>query len=371
MRKTSKKGVVIWGTLFSAEFLFNKIKEKENVICFIDNDASKWGKNTFDDLQIESPEKLKQLMKNDTITKIYLGISVLHYEDVYKQIKELNSKFDEIYGITKHGEIYKYAFEEGEKPVLNYIEFDVIRKCNLNCRACNHFSNIVDHVGTYTVQNMERDFMRLSELFDNIEIIRMVGGEPFLNKDIGKMIRKVKEIFPKSNIEIVSNGLLITKLSDEVVKAIADENVQVCVTQYDAVKRMLPMIRAFCEKNKISYCEFGYNRDEFKKVLNLSGDSDKEKIFKQCQFRKCTTLYNGVIGHCSLERYIYAFNKKYGTTLPENNGVNIYDPQITGWDIKNFLQTSSDMCCYCTEPISIDWSNGIENADINDWVVKF
>lgn len=63
---------------------------------------------------------------------------------------------------------------------LDYLETHIINKCNLNCKGCSHFSNIVDDEDApVDITVFEKDFARLSELFDHIFTIRLMGGRTF------------------------------------------------------------------------------------------------------------------------------------------------------------------------------------------------
>lgn len=360
--------VVIWGTDFTAEQLFNVVRQEEDVIGFIDNNPDKWG-GEFLGKPIASPDVLKE--KIGEIDKIYLGTSYEHFEDLWRQIKKIDSAFDEIFGIDKSNNIYKVDYSSvGGKPWLSYLEFDAVRMCNLNCRGCCHFSNIVTERGEYTEEEMVKDFSKLSELFENIEVIRIVGGEPLLNKNLDKIIYGIRSFFPKSKIEIVSNGLLVTSLSDEVAEAISKEEVVLCITQYEKTTTVMPQIKEFCKNKNINVVVFGYDRDEFKKVINLKGDSDGAHIFEQCISRKCTTLYKGKITHCWLEAYVDVFNKKYNTDIPEDQGIDLHAAN-SGEEIKEFLAKESMSCSYCTKPVNIDWSSGKNDALMDDWVAIY
>ena len=78
---------------------------------------------------------------------------------------------------------------------LDYLETHIINKCKLNCKGCSHFSNIVDDEDApVDITVFEKDFARLSELFDHIFTIRLMGGEPFLNPDMGKYIEKERRL---------------------------------------------------------------------------------------------------------------------------------------------------------------------------------
>jgi MoaA/NifB/PqqE/SkfB family radical SAM enzyme len=80
------------------------------------------------------------------------------------------------------------------KPVLPYVEMHVVDHCNLNCKGCSHFSPIADELFT-DIGEFTRDLQQLRRLVSNIEVIRLMGGEPLLHPNITDFIRSTKFFF--------------------------------------------------------------------------------------------------------------------------------------------------------------------------------
>ena len=86
----------------------------------------------------------------------------------------------------------------------------------------------------------------------------------------------------------------------------------------------------------------GVELNEFKKVdlfyafYNRNGNSNKELNFQKCKpkWNICTNLRHGRLYSCPIPTYIQHFNKRFRTQIPSDGYVNIYDPNLTGWDVK-------------------------------------
>lgn len=77
----------------------------------------------------------------------------------------------------------KYFFEiSGKKPWLNGFEYHVVDHCNLNCKGCGHCANLFNAPSFGDIDVYERDLKRLSELFEGVGLIRLLGGEPLLKE---------------------------------------------------------------------------------------------------------------------------------------------------------------------------------------------
>lgn len=95
---------------------------------------------------------------------------------------------------------------------LPYLEFHLTDHCNLNCKGCAHYSPMAsDHYAD--LYQLEKDLQRLAQLFRNIRLIRLMGGEPLLHPDVDRFIRTTRSAFPKSRIGIVTNGILLPQAS--------------------------------------------------------------------------------------------------------------------------------------------------------------
>lgn len=90
------------------------------------------------------------------------------------------------------------------------IEFEVTSKCNLNCTYCYAmpFTNI-----NPPVENLEYLFKKTKKEADPFEIV-IVGGEPFIRKDIITVIELADSIFQR-DVEVSTNGTLIGRLTEE------------------------------------------------------------------------------------------------------------------------------------------------------------
>ena len=97
------------------------------------------------------------------------------------------------------------------KRALEYIEYDIVGHCNLNCKGCSHFSNIICDNSFVTLESYEKDLRRMKELFSYIARIKILGGEPLLHPQLNEIIKITREVLPKATIDIVTNGLLIIR----------------------------------------------------------------------------------------------------------------------------------------------------------------
>jgi MoaA/NifB/PqqE/SkfB family radical SAM enzyme len=82
------------------------------------------------------------------------------------------------------------------------VHFMLTKKCNLNCKHCLYNSG-KDKNEELTTSEMIKIVKSLNKL--NIKHIHLEGGEPFLRKDFGLILKEFKTL---NNITIVTNGTI-------------------------------------------------------------------------------------------------------------------------------------------------------------------
>ncbi len=236
------------------------------------------------------------------------------------------------------------------KPVLPYLEMHVVDHCNLNCKGCSHFSPIADELFT-DIDEFTNDLQQLSQLFSNIKVIRLMGGEPLLHPNITDFIRSTKFLFPNSNVDIVSNGILLPTMTNEFWSTCSQNSICIDLTIYPPFVENAKMWVEIARSNrvKIRIAE----KPRFSALLNSSGDSDITRISEKCIFPGFTMVRQGKLYHCWMPALVHYFNRQYNELIPSKDYLDIYDAKITGWDILSQIEKGSETCKYCTS----GWNN--------------
>lgn len=252
--------------------------------------------------------------------------------------------------------------ENWDGSVLPKVEMHIIDACNLNCRGCAHFSPIFPN----TLPNFEarmNDVNKLRHKFSYIEKFYILGGEPFLNPEIDRYCYAIRRLLPNSELFIVTNGLLLPNIEDDVFFAIRDSDISVCVTEYHPTHKIIDAIKGKLESFNIKYeIRAEEVKSTFNKPLSLKSDS----IYPQkCISNGCTAIWNGYISRCPTLLYIKNFNQYFGTFLPVEGTISL-DDKIKGFDLLDKLKEKVPLCkhCVCNE---IPWSVCGKNVTIEDF----
>jgi organic radical activating enzyme len=255
------------------------------------------------------------------------------------------------------------------KPVLPYIEIHVVDQCNLNCKGCGHFSPIADE-WLIDPTNYVRDISQLKKLFSTIRVIRIMGGEPLLHPKVEQLLLQTRLIFSKADIRIVTNGILLNKMSDSFWETCKTNHISFDITVYPPLRNKIKFLFELLRAKGVKLNEFK-KVDFFYAFYNNKGNSDRELNFQKCKakWNICTNLRNGRIYSCPIPTYIHHFNKRFNTQIPSDAYVNIYSPNITGWDVRKALNEAPSTCRYCTygwtKTPRFSWSTSKQT--LSDW----
>ena len=253
---------------------------------------------------------------------------------------------------------------------LKYIEFHVVDRCNLNCNGCSHFAPMVktdfDHFDMFF-----KDIHRLKELIEHVEIIRLLGGEPFLDKDITRYIRIARELYPQANIEIATNGLLVPQLSEYVLNSIYENAITIDVTLYPPTALIVDDIHHVLRKHHITY-RIQPLVKTFRKRFCPEGNNDVQKTFESCKIgRLYPFLYDGKFCLCSGAIVVKYVNEYCGFNIElKDCYYDIHDSKASADGIFDFLSHGNDTCAYCGEIFEEPWSQCKDRSkiDLNHWL---
>jgi len=243
----------------------------------------------------------------------------------------------------------------------------IIGKCNLNCKGCNAFAPIADNYILDTV-SFESDCRHLSELgAEKILEIQILDGEPLLHPKLNEIIIIARSYFPKTNLNILTNGILLLKQKEEFWECCQSNKVDILITHYP-ISLDIKSIREKIEKYKLKlrYCQSV--APWFKIEYDLTGGHNPENNFRRCGGAlQCVELRDGKIATCQNILKISYFNAYFQKDIEvnETDFIDIY--KVKNMDeILEFISKPVSFCRYCTlKTMPVKWE--ISKRDISEW----
>ncbi len=326
-------------------------------------------------IKIISAYQLEKIEKYD----IYI-CATKYLDEIMAQLNELNVK-NKVYFVPEY--TYKFMYNDFDmplairmdinKPRMPYLECRVVDFCNLNCNGCSVCANINDKT-MMDVDKFEQDCNQLLIKFSGIKNFKLFGGEPLLHPDLYELVTIARKKFPDANLQIHSNGLLLSKVKESLLMLCRRLDVQFVFTLYPETGKVKRTIEQILSKHNIRY-EFTPPVYEFRKAINSKGDWNAEEVYKNCC--KCINLIEGTLS-CGIPFLMETLEKKYNINICENkrcNTIDIYNTDMDGWQINRLLDSPYHLCSYCAfmrfnvleENYYYAWKVG--SAKLEDWIL--
>lgn len=230
--------------------------------------------------------------------------------------------------------------------------------CNLNCKGCTPFSPIAEEEYC-NLEILDRSLRNLSRMKKGFNEIKIVGGEPLLNRELAKMIKIVRTHFDKNPIYIWTNGILLQypeRMPADFWKACKDYDVSIRITAYPIRLDYARLIDT-CKSNGVEASVFIDKSDGgsgwLSRKLNEKGNINfwsKLKVFKlwRCDSYNCMHLVEDKIFACSPMGMIKHMNRRFGTDFQYSTTDFLFVEKIKKFSqIRKYLFLESPFCRYC------------------------
>ena len=300
-------------------------------------------------------------------TGTIMGIPVAKYEDGFRErpviisvakwktVREIQhdllcAGYTKIYWFRKnlYDDTFRGQLEDTstwDDAVLPQAEMHLSDACNLNCRGCTHFSPLFHHIDADLASRLA-DVEKLAGKFSRILYFYLLGGEPFLNPEICSYVEGVHKILPRTILTIVTNGLLIPKLPQEVLDCIRRTKTVVSISEYKPTHEIIGEITARLEAAGVKYAIRPYDSKQlFNKPIEVVPSG---RYPQKCISDGCVNLYNGKIARCPTLMYAFKFNEAFGVHLP-TEGIMDLDAAPEGKELLEKLEEPVPLCAHCID----------------------
>lgn len=329
-----------------------KIKKDIERIVFIERDICKIG-TSVEGIQVVSIYLFESMYKNDEIDRIIIpnysvnatktmkaelrmakvkakDVLIVDYQNFVKSLQKINCFSD---------------YSSDKLPYLQYISYEAAGKCNLNCKRCDHFSNLLKEENVQSCEEFEQDIKQLHTKIESIGLFSFLGGEPLLNDDLDKLLLIFHRYYPDTKTIILTNGLLLKTMPDKLIKAIHKTNTTVRMTLYPPLKGKVDELAVFMRDKGLPF-EISKNVDEFWTQINVKGDSNAMKMLNRCVNSDCVVLQRGKLAKCPICMNSDIFNSYFGENLPKEI-IDLYDDNLTVEQMHNYFYNPISTCQYC------------------------
>lgn len=280
------------------------------VSCYIDK--ALYG-NDIDGIEVKSPSIIHSYINDNIIiaslnchTEIFNLLKKEGAKKIYNLAEIINFKID-------NGKLSEYALEElnhkekylnmikyseGKELIIQHCEIVVTEKCSLKCRDCANYMQYYKKPEDISLNDIIRSFDNFLDSIDRLCELRLLGGEPFIYKELAKLVRYYVSNEKIEHITLYTNGTIVPNM--ELVKILCNKKIVVHISNYGSVSRKVDEIaKLFKENNVIFYVH------NYLKWKDFGGQDNRNytrgellKVYNSCFSAKCYTFYRNRLYKC-------------------------------------------------------------------------
>lgn len=181
---------------------------------------------------------------------------------------------------------------------IRSVDLIITEKCSLKCVDCSNLMQYYEKPIDISYQELCNDLDDLCEIADEINEVRIIGGDPLMNKDFHKIISYAANKNKVNKVVVYTNGTISPSV--EKIIAIADPKVFIFITTYGNLSKKTEPLKALLKKFGIPFnCQPAYGwtdcasiEDQRRTEANLS------ETFKNCCAKHFTTITMGRLFRC-------------------------------------------------------------------------
>lgn len=337
--RTTSSPVVFYGAAFYCKlglFALGKLGLKANFIC--DSDERRWGEN-FCGFEIISPEDLRKIprdahifvssiflapiisiLEKQKFTNIYSCVSLFNSTDfsdadIYPRVDQVDQaescvpdcninkeNYQDVY-VNRQIELYRnecLKFNITSSVGLNFKYMDVVitEACSMKCIDCSNLMQYYTNPKHSDLLLLFDSLDKLLECIDSIGEFRVLGGEPFVNKKIHKVIDKLVSYENVNRVVIYTNATITPK--GENLRCLQHAKVMLDITNYGTLSRNYTRLIETLDDNNIPYVSRVPQWTDSGRILPYQERTNGElkHMFENCCVNDVLTLLNGKLYRC-------------------------------------------------------------------------
>lgn len=232
-----------------------------------------------------------------------------------------------------------------DELVIPYLPVYLTSRCTLNCESCNNLMPYFkEKKADYCWDKTRKSLENILEVVKEMIFCELVGGEPFLYKDLGETLDFVGNQKKIRQIVIVTNGTIIPDAT--IIEKLKKYNVLVRISDYglfDKISRLVSVL----EKEHINIRIL-----QDMKWNNPGGIEKRNKSYEELHFQynrcvfslRCKYLFEDKLFTCARMASLFLLNK----TNADKDLLDLSEKD----DMKNklkafYLREDGEACDYC------------------------
>lgn len=262
--------------------------------------------------------------------------------------------------------LYRFKQKISKKQ---FIDIHITDHCNLNCKGCGHFSS-VSQPYDMSLEEMEIACKKLKPILHKFfNSIHLMGGEPLLHPEVEGIMSLVRNYFPETEIQLITNGIKIPVMPESFWNTCRTNHIKIYVSRYPAgidYERISQII----DTNEVEYELSGIRNKFIHHVYDPDGKQNPKESYSKCEFGgACLQFRDGKLFPCARAAYIPIFNKAFGQNYQYCKGDFIeVDKLKSYWQFWKFITRPIPFCRYCNMEKEHYEEWGKSKRKLEEWI---
>lgn len=307
--------VIIFGAGVVGEAAFYACKEKNIKIAFFCDNSWNKTKSKCCGLPVRHVSELGSFCM-----QAHFLISVADIGDIVAQLKTINAvswsaatvllkEFDiSPYEFSAPKEFVEYAIDtcilcqeyylNPDRLFLRSIDLIITERCSLKCKECSNLSQYYTNPIDCSMEELTHNLNIISETIDEINEVRVIGGEPLMNQEFHLIIEKLVSIEAIKKVVVYTNGTIVPRY--EQWSSLKNSKVLFLITDYGDLSRNLSVLVQKLQDNHIDfYVRKAQGWTSCSSIQKRGRTVEEQKdIFRKCCAKNLATISNGKLYRC-------------------------------------------------------------------------
>ena len=231
-----------------------------------------------------------------------------------------------------------------ELLAVQSIDLIITERCSMKCRDCSNLMQYYERPENADLNEMLATIDSISEKMDEIYEVRVIGGEPFMNKEVHLVVEALTAQEKIKKVSIFTNATIVPRETQW--EALRHEKVKFFITDYDELSRNIRPLVAELEKRKIAYVSEKANGWTDCAALNKHNRTwdEQTSIFTACCAKNLATLADGRLYRCP-----FSANAAKLQAVPDYKEDYLVIAETNREEIRTFLREKTwiNACDHC------------------------
>jgi organic radical activating enzyme len=221
-----------------------------------------------------------------------------------------------------------------ELVIVKQLDVMITERCSLKCKDC---SNLMQYYIAPTDADKNITYFAVEKFAISVDYIlelRVIGGEPFVNKECFEIIDFLKSISNKSRICVYTNGTIIPK--DTNLKSLVGDNIFLRISDYGGVSRNVSGLVKALDNANANYDVIRFEKWQDCAKIEYFEESEAQLAvkFKECCVQNYFTILNDNLYNCP-----FAANAININAIPKFKDEFIEIPMTNVDDIRRIIRS--------------------------------